>query len=50
MSVESLHQDFIERNGGLGVFKWIIEQDGFINPSKENYILLLLGMNITILM
>jgi hypothetical protein len=34
MSVESLHQDFIERNGGLGVFKWIIEQDGFINPTK----------------
>ena len=31
MSVESQHQDFIERNGGIGVFKWIIKQDGLIS-------------------
>jgi len=31
MSVRNQHQDFIERNGGIGVFKWIIKQDGLIS-------------------
>ncbi|MDA9917242.1 hypothetical protein N9E05_04825 [Gammaproteobacteria bacterium] len=31
MSVENQHQDFVERNGGIGVFKWIIKQDGLIS-------------------
>ena len=34
MSIESQYKDFIERNGGKSVFRWIIEQDGFVNPSK----------------
>ena len=28
MSVVSQHEEFIERNGGMGVFRWIMEQDG----------------------
>jgi hypothetical protein len=28
MSVISQHNQFIERNGGIGVFRWIMEQDG----------------------
>jgi hypothetical protein len=31
MSVISQHKKFIERNGGLGVFRWIMEQDGIEN-------------------
>jgi len=34
MSVENQHQDFIERNGGIGVFKWIIKQDGLIDDDN----------------
>lgn len=31
MSIEDQHEAFIERNGGIGVFRWIIEQDGVPN-------------------
>jgi hypothetical protein len=31
MSVISQHNQFIERNGGIGVFRWIMEQDGIDN-------------------
>ena len=31
MSVISQHNQFIERNGGIGVFRWIMEQDGIEN-------------------
>ena len=31
MSIGHQHEAFIERNGGIGVFRWIIEQDGVPN-------------------
>lgn len=34
MSVISQHNEFIERNGGVGVFRWIMEQDGIENFDK----------------
>ncbi len=34
MSIENQHQDFIERNGGIGVFKWIIKQDGLVEDEN----------------